>query len=244
MDISKLHPALRAALSAPGAAGLQGLAQEAPESLAIIVRYSSIVRLAQEQDAWRVERTYALIPGSAGRATRQQIERLSERDDVALIWLDQPVYAFLDTSVPKVGAPQAWERSGRGAGVSIAILDTGIDTDHPDFADRLADTADFTDQGVRDGHGHGTHVASTAAGSGKASKGQYVGVAPAATLLVAKVLRNDGTGMMSTVLAGIEWAVEQGAHIINLSLGGLGPCDGSDAISVTCNAAVDAGSIV
>ena len=84
--------------------------------------------------------------------------------------------------------------------------------------------------------GHGTHVASIVAGSGAKSNGKYVGVAPEAVLYIAKVLDADGNGSMSGVMAGIEWAVlDQQVQIINLSLGGSGPCDGTDALSTLCD---------
>lgn len=238
MDESKIHPALREALAGAAIRELEA----APPTLPVIVRYTTTTRALGE--TWDVSRTYALIPAAAGQATPAEIDQLSEREDVQVIWLDEPVYAFLDVSVPKLGVPTVWQGGNRGGGVKIAIVDTGIDADHPDFSGRIAATADFTNQGVRDGHGHGTHVASIAAGSGAASEGKYTGVAPEATILAAKVLRNDGTGLMSGVMAGVEWAVDQAAQVINLSLGSPGPCDGSDAISAICNAAVDAGVIV
>jgi serine protease AprX len=128
--------------------------------------------------------------------------------------------------------------------MKIAILDTGIDPHHPDVAGRIAATATFVGSVYYDDNGHGTHVASTAAGNGAASGGLYVGVAPEADLYIAKVLAADGSGMMSDVMAGIEWAVDQGAHVAGLSLGSNGPCDGTDALSATCDAAVERGVVI
>jgi serine protease AprX len=99
---------------------------------------------------------------------------------------------------------------------------------------------DFTGEGPRDNHGHGTHVSGTIAGAGN----RYKGIAPEASIYVAKVLHQDGSGYMSEVMAGLEWAVQQRVKVINLSLGGIGPCDGSDALSTTCDAAVDHGVVV
>ena len=137
-----------------------------------------------------------------------------------------------------------WQQLGnRGEGVTVCIIDTGIDSDHPDFAGRIGLTKDFSGKGsVEDGNGHGTHVASTVAGTGAASNGKYVGVAPAASILVAKVLSDAGGGRMSDVMAGVEWAVQNGADVLNLSLGSDGNSDGKDALSTMCNVAVDAGN--
>jgi serine protease AprX len=127
----------------------------------------------------------------------------------------------------------------------VAVVDTGLDETHPDFSGRIAATKSFVSDSARDDNGHGTHIAGTIAGSGAKSGGKYVGVAPAASLYIAKVLRADGSGSMSTVMAGIEWAVlEQQVQIINLSLGGSGPCDGTDALSTLVDEAVRQASVV
>ena len=137
------------------------------------------------------------------------------------VWYDAPVEATLDESAAQIGAPAAWERGLTGDGVTIATLDSGIDTTHPDFDDRIAATADFTGgDSVADVAGHGTHVASIAAGSGAASDGRYRGIASDADLLVGKVLGDDGTGSMSAAIEGMEWAVAHDADIVNMSLGG------------------------
>ncbi|WP_020574281.1 S8 family serine peptidase [Actinopolymorpha alba] len=137
------------------------------------------------------------------------------------LWLDAKVTAVLDQSVPQIGAPAAWQRGFDGRGVTVAVLDTGIDTTHPDFGDRVTATRDFSGKGsVVDGAGHGTHVASILAGSGAASEGRYRGVAPGARLMVGKVLGDDGSGATSQVIEGMQWAATGGADVVNLSLGG------------------------
>ncbi|MCA1553094.1 MAG: S8 family serine peptidase, partial [Chloroflexi bacterium] len=190
-----------------------------------------------------VEHAYSVLPAVAGRATKEQIEALSEHAEIEKVWWDAPVHVMLDVSVPLIGAPKLWEAGFTGKGVRICIVDTGIDATHPDFADRIADTHDFTGEGVKDGHGHGTHCASIAAGSGAASNGKYRGVAPEATILVAKVLGTNGSGSTSDVMAGVEWAVQNNAQVVSLSLGSDGSCDGSDALSQTCDAAVKKGHV-
>ncbi|MDI7275453.1 MAG: S8 family serine peptidase, partial [Anaerolineae bacterium] len=99
-------------------------------------------------------------------------------------------------------------------------------------------------EGPRDGHGHGTHVAGIVAGTGSSSAGKYRGVAPDATLYSAKVLGADGGGLTSTVIAGLEWAVDQEVHVINLSLGSSGSSDGTDALSVACDTIMARGIVV
>ncbi len=132
----------------------------------------------------------------------------------------------------KIGAPAAWEAGYTGKGVKIAVLDSGIDANHPDFAKKILDSRDFSDSpdGVEDTVGHGTHVASIAAGSGAASAGKFRGVAPDADLLIGRVC---GTSYCddSAVLAGMEWAAQSGADIVNLSLGQDGG-DGTDPMEL------------
>ncbi|MDG9678366.1 S8 family serine peptidase [Micromonospora sp. DH14] len=154
---------------------------------------------------------------------------------VARIWLDGKVRPTLEHSVPQIGAPAAWAAGRDGAGVKVAVLDTGVDATHPDLAGRIAEAQDFSDSGsARDGHGHGTHVAATIAGSGAASDGRRKGVAPGARLLVGKVLDDAGSGYSSSIIAGMEWAAHSGAKVVSMSLGG-DPTDGTDPMSQAVN---------
>jgi subtilisin family serine protease len=139
---------------------------------------------------------------------------------IGTVWLDGLRRTSLDASVPQIGAPAAWEAGYTGNGVSVAVLDTGIDATHPDLAGRIGASENFTDEpDTDDQSGHGTHVASTIAGSGAASDGRYRGVAPDASLLNGKVCDGGGFCEESAVLAGMQWATESGARIVNLSLG-------------------------
>ncbi|MEU3603779.1 S8 family serine peptidase [Streptomyces sp. NPDC006798] len=139
---------------------------------------------------------------------------------ISRIWLDGVRKATLDRSTGQIGAPAAWARSLDGTGVKIAVLDTGIDASHPDLAGRVVAAKNFsTAAGSEDKHGHGTHVASIAAGKGVKDR-RFKGVAPGAELINAKVLNDGGSGDDSGIVAGIDWAVAQGADVLNLSLGG------------------------
>ena len=219
----------------------------AGDQVPVIVQYVPTRRVMRHHEALRGVREsyhYRLKPFVHMHATAEAIRSLELDAEVVRVFLDFPVRAYLDTSVPRIQAPRVWSEGLTGENVRIAILDTGLDVEHPDFRGRVADATDFTGEGPVDMHGHGTHVASIAAGSGEASNGVYRGVAPGATICAAKVLRADGMGMMSDVMAGIEWAVDKAVQAISLSLGGPGPCDGQDALSLMCAAAVDAGVVV
>ncbi len=154
---------------------------------------------------------------------------------VAEIWLDGRVTVDLADSVPQVGAPQVWDAGVDGSGVTIAVLDTGIDENHPDLAGKVVAAQNFSNSATTDDTiGHGTHVAATAAGTGAASGGAAPGVAPAAELLSGKVLNDWGAGFDSWIIAGMEWAVAEGADVVNLSLGGAAT-DGTDPLSQAVN---------
>jgi subtilisin family serine protease len=118
-------------------------------------------------------------------------------------------------------ATSAEKTTYNGKGVTIAVLDTGIDARHPDLKGRVIASKIFSGTKTADDKvGHGTHVASIAAGTGAESHGKYAGVAPGASLLNGKVLDDAGEGEDSAILAGMEWAAGKGARIVNLSLGG------------------------
>ncbi|WP_089099157.1 S8 family peptidase [Streptomyces hyaluromycini] len=141
---------------------------------------------------------------------------------IAHVWLDGVRKASLDKSVPQIGAPTAWKAGYNGKGVKIAVLDTGVDTTHPDLKDQVIESKNFSAAADASDHfGHGTHVASIAAGTGAKSHGKYTGVAPGAKILNGKVLDDTGSGDDSGILAGMEWAAAEGADIVNLSLGGF-----------------------
>ena len=115
------------------------------------------------------------------------------------------------------GIPEIW-RQTQGERINVAILDTGIDPDHPDLQAGILDMEDFTGDGIEDLNGHGTHCAGIV--GARLNGAGLVGVAPKCKLLIGKVLGNQGSGSFQQIADGIDWAVEKGAHIISLSLGG------------------------
>ncbi|HEY8452460.1 MAG: S8 family serine peptidase [Micromonosporaceae bacterium] len=159
-------------------------------------------------------------------------------DGFGKIWLDRPVRAALADSTAQIGAPAAWRLGHDGSGVTVAVLDTGIDADHPDLAGKVVASRNFSASDTTDDrYGHGTHVASIIAGSGAASGGRYRGVAPGVSLINAKVLDDFGNGSTSDLIDAMEWAVQQGADIVNMSLGARGSyTDGTDPASLAVNA--------
>ncbi|RME48063.1 MAG: peptidase S8, partial [Caldilineae bacterium] len=213
----------------------------AHEGVPVIVRHRGEMFFPQAMDEVR---TFRLLNASAMRVRPADIEALSEQEEVEYIWADLPVHTCLDVSVPHIAVPPVWAAGFDGSGIKLAIVDTGIDFNHPDFAGRIVASAHFIGDSPTDENGHGTHVASIAAGTGAASDGKYRGVAPGAQLYIARVLDRHGSGSMSGVMAGVEWAVEQGAQVINLSLGSSGSCDGTDALSTLCDAAVQQRGVV
>lgn len=158
-------------------------------------------------------------------------------DGIEAIHLDGKVKASLDGSVGYIDAPEAWADGYTGDGVTVAVLDTGYDDTHPDLQGRILDGSQSFVPGEEvadDPNGHGTHVASTVAGTGAASDGTHRGVADGADLLIGKVLGADGYGQDSWIIDAMEWA-GQNAPIVSMSLGSMSPSDGKDLMAESLN---------
>lgn len=123
----------------------------------------------------------------------------------------------------QIKASGAWSRGALGAGVTIAVVDTGVDLNHPDLQGQLVAGVDLvTDEtctpGAQDLNGHGTHVAGIAAAATNNGIG-VAGTAPQAKVMPVRVLNAAGEGTADDIAAGIRWAVDHGAQVVNLSLG-------------------------
>lgn len=129
-------------------------------------------------------------------------------------------FADTDQLTWGVQAVTAATSSQSGQGVKVAVLDTGMDTTHPDFAGRMITAESFiAGESAEDGHGHGTHCIGTACGPKSPSGSRRYGVAHEAEIFAGKVLSNQGSGSDGGILAGINWAVANGCAVISMSLG-------------------------
>lgn len=159
----------------------------------------------------------------ANRTVR--VPSTSRAEELPAVVVDNKSYTW---GVSRTGALATWGAfQARGEGVKVAVLDTGVDPRHPDLKDRIAGFIEFDGdgrklkEGVKNAHdddGHGTHCAGTICG-GNAS-GRWIGMAPEAKVVAVKVL-TKGSGTDAQILAGLDWAIRQGVHVISMSLGAL-----------------------
>ncbi|MEV0215288.1 S8 family serine peptidase [Micromonospora sp. NPDC050695] len=205
--------ALRASAALPGAQTTLDLPSIGGQAIR--------TRRAQAADFWSALTGGAAqaAPPSSGRSAGTATPSFTAGVDT--VWLDGRAKAALADTTAQVGAPAAWAAGGTGSGVRVAVLDTGVDTTHPDLANRVVASRSFIPgEDIIDRNGHGTHTASTVAGTGAASGGKERGVAPDASLVIGKVLDSNGSGSISGIIAGMEWAARtEHAKVINMSLG-------------------------
>lgn len=160
---------------------------------------------------------------------------------------------MLDVASPTVRSPQLWTEDVTGKGVGIAIIDTGV-APHPDLTEpynRIVAFHDVVGHEIDpyDDNGHGTHCAGDAAGNGASSDGVYRGPAPEADIIGVKVMNKLGTGILSDLIAGVEWCIENrekyNIRILSMSLGT--PATGrveNDPLARTVREAWDSGLVV
>lgn len=182
-----------------------------------------------------IQHEYKIIPGVALNIPQQVIDRIRGRAGVRFVELDSIVHATAKPENPgkpkpeqppqevpwgidRIDADLAWSYNN-GTGVKVAVLDTGIDKDHPDLDDNFVAGVSFSagPPGGKDQNGHGTHVAGTVAAEN--NEIGVVGAGPRASLYAVRVLNKEGWGWVSDVIAGIDWSVQNGMQIITMSLG-------------------------
>ena len=177
--------------------------------------------------------TYHLVPAIAATVPERAIDGLRRNPNVTSVDLDGQVWAVdteLDNAwgVKRIGTGSVHDSGNKGLGVKVAIIDSGIDYNHPDLDANYAGGHDFVDgdDDPMDVYGHGTHVAGTACAEDNdngvddlTGKFGVVGVAPECALYSLRVLNDDGVGFWSDIIAAMEWAVDNGMQVANLSLG-------------------------
>ena len=176
----------------------------------------------------KIKYIYHLVPAIAASVPEVAIEALKKNPNITHVELDSMVYALLDGEldnswgVKRIGAGVVHENGNGGAGVKIAIIDTGIDYSHLDLNANYKGGWDFVnnDKDPMDDNGHGTHVAGIVAALDNGIG--VVGVAPAASLYALKVLDSSGSGYYSDIIAAIEWCVENDIQVTNNSYGSPG----------------------
>ena len=193
----------------------------------------------------RVRHAYRFLPAVAARLSEAQISRLRADPSVAYVEEDGKVYALgeqLPWGVDRIDA-EIIHPNNKGAGVKVAIIDTGIDIDHPDLdvagGHRYIDSGGIDDENYDDDNGHGTHCAGIVAALD--NEIGVIGVAPLALIYAVKVLDSDGSGYLSDVVAGIQWAIDNQMDIISLS---LGTNYDSQTLHAACSAADAAGILL
>lgn len=187
---------------------------------------------------------YSIIDGMAVTIPDNKVSELQSLGNVKYVEKEQTVQVLLDKAVPQIGADKVRASGYTGKGVKVCVIDTGVDTNHPDLnGNKVVAWVDYVNGKTTpyDDHGHGTHVSGTIAGTGNASNGQYKGVAPEASLMVAKVLSSSGSGSDTNIIKAIDWAVKNGAQVISMSLGST---THSQAMDDAVNSAVKSGVVV
>jgi subtilisin family serine protease len=199
----KVHPSI-----------LENITEKNSKVLIQLKNKDSISRIKQKIKKSKSSTDNTLI---FAEVNSSHIESLVKEADVEKIWPDLQTHTVINSSSFQIGADYLWDVNFSGSGIKIAILDTGIDSDHEMLDGRVVQQVDFTDSGSADDeYGHGTHCAGIAAGNG-----YYKGIAYNASIYNGKVLDDNGYGQLSWLINGLDWAIDLEVDIISLSLGAL-----------------------
>ena len=220
-----------------------------------------IVQFREEAMPEAVIRAHGGVPGSwlptisalIAEVPDTSLDALASHPAVRAVSADRGVRGELQRSVrATVGAAWVAERLGYdGAGIGVAIVDSGVASSHDDLTNRVVHFADFVNRQAQpyDDYGHGTHVAGIIAGTGQSSGGVRRGIAPGANIVALKALDATGDGNVSQVVAAVDYAIRHRAtfniRIINLSVAaGVYESYNSDPLTLAARRAVDAGIVV
>ena len=206
----------------------QSIVNAQPDSQRVIVQFKdNIAKNNYQQDKVKIQskdnsiQEYKNIPVISITATNSEIENLKNDPNVISIEPDYQVqiqtsnYNSLNWTTKDINIQTAWNGNYTGKGIKVAVIDTGIDTTHPALT-VSGGMSVFSDNSYQDDNGHGTHVAGIIASK---NNPYVVGVSPDVQLYAVKVLNAYGSGWVSNIIAGIDWAITNKMDIINLSLG-------------------------
>ena len=239
--------------------GLTGsaFAIEPPEMIKVIIGFedqpAETEQLLVRSAGGTINRELDLINAYSATVPKQAIDQLRADPTVAYVEVDTVVHAtgMLPWGIDRIDAEIVWGGAdgatdvipGRNAGdgIKVAIIDSGIDYDHPDLAANYRGGYDFVnnDNDPMDDEGHGTHCAGIVAAVDNGIG--VIGVAPEVELYAVKVLDYDGEGWLSDIIAGFNWAVDNGMNIISYSAGSPSY---STARQQACDNAYDAGLLI
>ena len=235
------------------------------QTVKVIVQYKQVPTAAHyakmQSRGGHLSARLHMIKGAAFTIPVSALPALEADPEIASVTIDHPMNVADDLTNDATGVESAWSSGYTGAGVTVAVIDSGINDSHPDLQDgngnsRVVYHQDFTGTATSnssgaqyDLYGHGTHVAGIIAGNGSLSGGNYAGVAPGATLVDLRALDQNGAGTDSTVIAAIQQAIAlqstYNIRIINLSLGrGIGVSYTQDPLCQAVEAAWQSGILV
>jgi subtilisin len=194
------------------------------------------------------------VPIIAASLTQDQVAKLKRDPNIERVEEDGKCYALYTVEsqpspmaetvpwgVDRIKAPLAWDIT-KGKGIKVAVCDTGIDYTHPDLRPNYKGGISFvpTESDPKDFNRHGSHVSGTIAAAMNDSG--VIGVSPSAYLYAVKVLDSNGSGNWSWLIAGIQWCITNGMHVLNMSLGA--PSGAPSALEAMCNLAWNRGLIL
>jgi subtilisin family serine protease len=227
----------------------------------VLVRFSDEISAQAVEDVvrahglGRIDRIEQIGVHVLAVAVGQELEAISDlRSNPGVLYAEpdyvlhalktpnDPFYAGKQWNLRKIGAEAAWDITTGSSAVTIAILDSGVDLNHPDLAAKIVAGYDAVsdDDVPQDGNGHGTHVAGIAAAISDNAVG-IAGVAWGALIMPVQILNSIGMGTTGTAIEGITWAADHGAQVINLSVGGTSP---SSSLQDAVNYAHDRGVLL
>ena len=198
-----------------------------------------------------VHHSFHFLPLVSAKLPENLIAKLKGRAEITYVEDDIIMHAIQQETpwgVDRIDADLVWPTNNTGTGVDVAILDTGIDYDHPDLIDNISGGVNYAGSWWRDGNtnkrywndgnGHGSHCAGIVAAENNTIG--VVGVAPGANLWAVKVLSNNGSGYVSDIIQGLEWCVYNGIEVASMSFGG----GYSESLKNACDEAYAAGVLL